>query len=188
MAAPFPADERLEVAADLVVRARIFYDIWRYYEDAETRPAIIGALNQYSEVFRFDTHANFFTFIVYVAGLLEARNDTVNLPALIDEYDRAKLITPQVIADSRAILAQIQPLRSKLIILRSNLFAHRSASDVCGSSWNGRARSGAAIARSHPISRLGQQRVQGKRKPAEAGFGADLRARAIARGRLRFTA
>ena len=117
MAAPFPADERLEVAADLVVRARIFYDIWRYYEDAETRPAIIGALNQYSEVFRFDTHANFFTFIVYVAGLLEARNDTVNLPALIDEYDRAKLITPQVIADSRAILAQIQPLRSKLIIL-----------------------------------------------------------------------
>src|SRR5450631_2712243 len=109
MATHLPIDERLVVASQLVVRARIFHDIWRYYESAETRPGILGAMNQYSEFFRFDTHAHFFSFVVHMAGLLEGRDDTVNLPALIDEYERPQIIAPKVIADARVIIAQIQP-------------------------------------------------------------------------------
>ena len=128
MATRLPIDERLDTAGDLVARARIFYDIWRFYEGAETRPANLGAMNQYSEFFKFDTHAHFLSFIVYIAALLEARGDTINFPALIGEFERTKLIAPEIIAEARTILAQVEPLRLKVIILRSNLFAHRSAS------------------------------------------------------------
>ena len=40
-----PIDERLETAAQLVLRTRIFYDIWRFFEGAETHPVIIDTMN-----------------------------------------------------------------------------------------------------------------------------------------------
>jgi hypothetical protein len=128
MATRLPLDERIELAGQLVGRARIFYDIWRFYEGAETRPAILGTMNQYPDYFRFDTHAHFVTFTVYMASLVEARSDTVNLSALVEECESSHAVAVRTIANAKAIVAQIDPLRPKVIILRSNLFAHRSAS------------------------------------------------------------
>jgi len=46
-------DERIERAAQLVLRTRCFYDIWIYYEGKETRPTIIDTMQRFSEFFRF---------------------------------------------------------------------------------------------------------------------------------------
>jgi hypothetical protein len=120
-----PIDEQLETAGELVVRSRIFYDIWRFFEGEETRPNIIDVMNRYSEFFRFDAHAHFVTFIIQIAALFERRKDTINLPRLSTELQ--EIISAQNKTEVVALLNQVAPLVSKVNILRSNLFAHRSA-------------------------------------------------------------
>lgn len=127
MTTRLPIDERLETAGQLIVRARVFYDIWWFYESAETRPTIIDTMKEYSEFFRFDPHAHFVSFIVHIAALLEKRNDTITLPSLANEMKASGLISTQEAAKADALLGQATPLASKVVILRSNLFAHRSA-------------------------------------------------------------
>jgi hypothetical protein len=127
MSAPLPLDERLEVAAQLIKRARIFYDIWWFYEGADTRPALLDTMDEYSEFFRFDSHAHFVAFVVYLAGLLETRSDTVNLRALLQEAKDSGVVAPDEIAKAEAALSWACGLVPKVAILRNNLFSHRSA-------------------------------------------------------------
>jgi len=126
MATSLPIDERLETAAQLVLRARIFYDIWRFFEGMETRPAIIDTMRLYGAFFRFDPHAHFVAFIVHIAALFENRNDTVNLARLAKEMKEAGLVSAQDTIEVDALLSQAAPLASKAAILRNNRFAHRS--------------------------------------------------------------
>ena len=124
---PLPIDERLETAAQLVLRARIFYDIWWFFEGAESRPAIIDDICSYSEFFGFAPHAHFVSFVVHIAALLEKRNNTINLRRLAKELKESGLISAQDTAEVDRLLDQATPLASKAAILRNNLFAHRSA-------------------------------------------------------------
>src|SRR5258707_14629511 len=124
---PFPIGERLERAGQLVVRSRIFYDICFFFESAEARPVIIEVMRRFNEFFRFDPHAHFVAFVVHTAALFEKRRDTINLPSLLKEMKTANLISAQDAAEVDALLAQAKDVASKVTILRSNLFAHRSA-------------------------------------------------------------
>jgi hypothetical protein len=127
MAKLLPLDERLNVAAQLLTRARIFYDIWWFYEGADTRPKILGTMNVYSEFFRFDTHAHFVSMVISLAGLFETRSDTINFGALINEAETAP--APKAAVDrARELMTGVAGIPSKVAILRSNLFGHRSAS------------------------------------------------------------
>src|SRR5437899_2871704 len=98
-----PIDERLERAAQLVLRSRVFYDIWFYYEGAETRPLIIDTMQQFSEFFRFDPHAHFVAFVVHIAALFDKRRDTISLPSLAREMKAGKLIPAQAAAEVDAL-------------------------------------------------------------------------------------
>jgi len=120
-----PVDQRLETAGNLVVRTRIFYDIWWFFKGEKTRPAIADTMQCYSEFFRFDEHAHFVAFVVHIAALFDKRRDTIKLPRLVKELKG--LISAQDHADVAALLDQATPLVSKVTILRNNLFAHRSA-------------------------------------------------------------
>lgn len=128
MAKRLPADERLATAGQLVARARLLFDIWWLYEGADTRPRIIEAMRQYSEFFRFDSHAHLVAFVVYMAALIDERPDTINLPALAKELETSGLVSTAVTSEVKTLLVQISSMRPKVAILRNNLFAHRSAS------------------------------------------------------------
>lgn len=128
MAMPLSMDERINIAAQLIKRARIFYDVWWFYESVDTRPKILDTMNRYSEFFRFDTHAHFISLVIHLAGLFETRRDTVNFNALIEEAETSSLFPAETIDQAKAVIAKIRDLPSKLAILRSNLFAHRSVS------------------------------------------------------------
>lgn len=123
MAEPLPIDERIETAGHLVVRARIFYDVWWLYEGAETRPQIIDSMNKFPEFFRYDSHAHFVAFVVHIAGLFESREDTINLPMLVSEL----AVSGVSVTEAESLISEAHPFISKVMILRSNLFAHRSA-------------------------------------------------------------
>lgn len=129
MATPFPFDERLETAAQHLIRTRIFYDIWWFFVDTETRPAIEDAMNRYKAFFRLDPHAHFVSFIVHITELLETRRDTINLPNLAKELEDSGRMGTTTAAEVNALLQQADPLASRVRILRDNLFAHRSAYD-----------------------------------------------------------
>jgi hypothetical protein len=121
-----PIDDRVERAAQLVLRSGIFFDIWFYFEGSHTRPAIIDTMREYSEFFRFAPYAHFVAFVVSIAAIFDKRRDTINLRYLASEMARSKLLSTQTQTDVDA-LRQAEPLVSKVAILRHNAFAHRSA-------------------------------------------------------------
>jgi hypothetical protein len=121
-------DDRLKLAGQLVGRARIFFDVWWFYEGDQSRPAILDAMNEYPEFFRYDSHAHFVAFVVHLAGLLETRSDTVNLEALISEATATNALPGTLTGQTEPVLVGLKPLRRAVMILRSNLFAHRSSS------------------------------------------------------------
>jgi hypothetical protein len=125
---PLPVDERLERAAQLVIRSRIFFDLWFYFEEAKARPPTLHVTECFGEFFRFEPHAHFVAFVVHMAGLFERRYGTINLQGLAKEMKRAELIPAKTATEVDKLLEKAAPLVSKVTILRSNLFAHRSAS------------------------------------------------------------
>ena len=112
-------EDRLDRAAQLVVRSRIFFDIWWYFEDADTRPAIIDAMLDYNEFFRFAPHAHFVAFVVHIAALFEKRGDTINLAALSREMKAAQLLSTTAASEIDTFFAQAAPLATRVIILRA---------------------------------------------------------------------
>ncbi len=123
-----PLDERLETAAQLVLRSRSFYDIWLYLKDKgnDTPPAIIDAMQRFSHFFRYDIEAHFVAFVVQIGALFDKDKKTINFPRLAKELKVANLISAKDAAEVDALLSQAEQLASKVTMLRSNLFAHRS--------------------------------------------------------------
>jgi hypothetical protein len=121
-------DERLYRAGQHVVRSRLYFDLWFYFEGAETRPNIIGTMREYNEFFRFTPHAYFVAYVMHIAGMFDNRKDTINLTRLAREMKAAHQIQGQAITEVDALLAQAAPVASKVTVLRHNAFAHRSAS------------------------------------------------------------
>ena len=121
-----PLNDRLKIAGDLVVRAQIFFDCWGYYESAETQPAILETMNDYSEFFRFDSHAHFVSMVMYVGSLYDKRRDTITLGRLAKETAALK---PSKVSNLPLVaLGAAEAKAAKLVLIRHNLFAHRSAS------------------------------------------------------------
>lgn len=127
MASALSLDDRLDTAAQLAKRARIFYDIWWFYEGVDTKPRILDTMKVYSEFSRFDTHAHFVSMVIHLAGLFESRNDTINFGALIKEAE-ADGVPKEAIDKAKGLMTEVAGVPSKVTILRSNLFGHRSAS------------------------------------------------------------
>lgn len=116
MSTKLPLDGRIKTAAQLATRARIFYDIWWFYEGAGTRPRILSTMND-SEFFRFDSHAHFVALIVHLASLL-SRSDSVNFSTLVTEAKASGDFPPEAITEAEAILHEVQELSPKVAILR----------------------------------------------------------------------
>lgn len=121
-----PVEVRLNTAAQLAVRARAFYEIWWTYEGADTRPLYLQSMNQHSEFFRFDSHANFVAMIVHTAMLYDKDDRTVGLSTLLNEI-RERSDDATRIEDARALLEPLLSVAKKVMHLRNNLFAHRNA-------------------------------------------------------------
>lgn len=117
--------EKVDLAGNLAVRARIFFDVWWHYKGAPTRHKYIDTMNEYSAFFRFDIHAHFVALVMYLSQLFETRAGTLNLSRLVN--DAASSTIPSSSVDTaRTALNGAKHLASKVACLRSNLFAHRN--------------------------------------------------------------
>jgi hypothetical protein len=128
MSVTLPIDEQLSRAGQLVVRARIFLDVWWAYNASDSRPILLPPMQHYPEFFRFDEHAHLVSFIVHIAALFENDRRTVNFQRLLKDLRALSPGSCPFLAEAALRLSQIDPLTKKISILRNNLFAHRSAS------------------------------------------------------------
>jgi hypothetical protein len=123
-----PLEERLYRACQHVVRARLFLDLWFYFEEKTTRDGIIETMREYNEFFRFTPHAYFVSYVVHIAAMFDRNRDTISLTRLAKEMKAARLIQGQEAAEVDALLDEAAPIAAKVTILRHRAFAHRSAS------------------------------------------------------------
>jgi AbiU2 len=123
-----PLEERLYRAGQHVVRARLFLDLWFYFEEKTTRDEIIETMREYNEFFLFTPHAYLLSYVIHIAAMFDRTRDTISLPRLAKEMKAAGLIQGQEAAEVDALLDKAAPIAAKVTILRHHAFAHRSAS------------------------------------------------------------
>jgi hypothetical protein len=124
---PLPIGIRVDRAVQLVLRSRIFFDIWFYFEAKQTRLVMLDTMREYNEFFRFMPHAHQVAFIVTIAALFDKRADTISLPHLVREMTRNGQLSRGALIEVNGLLARAKPLEAKVSILRHKAFAHRSA-------------------------------------------------------------
>jgi hypothetical protein len=124
---PLPLNQRLDRIGQHIVRARLFLDLWFYFEERDSRRKIIETMREYNEFFRFTPHAYFVAYVIYMAGVFDKRSDTISLPPLVREVKAAGQLIGQDAAAVDALLVEAKPVADKVLILRHKAFAHRSA-------------------------------------------------------------
>lgn len=123
-----PLNQRLDRLGQQIVRAMLFYDLWFYFEENNSRRKIIKTMRDYGEYFRFAPHAYFVSYVIYIAGAFEKRRDTINLNSLIDEVRKAGKLQGPADAKVASLMAAAKPFADKVTILRHNAIAHRTDS------------------------------------------------------------
>jgi len=124
---PLPLNERLDRIGQHIVRARLFLDLWYYFEERDSRRKIIETMQKYGEFFRFTPHAYLITYVIYITGVFDKRRGTISFGPLIREVKAAGHLKAQNAAVAAKLLAQAKPIADKVAILRHKAFAHRSA-------------------------------------------------------------
>ena len=124
---PLPLNERLDRIGQHIVRGRLFFDLWFYFEELEFRGKILETMQEYSEFFRFTPHAYFVTCVIYMAGVFDKRKDTISLAPLIREVKAVGCLKGNDAATVDTLLSEAKPIADRVAILRHKAFAHRSA-------------------------------------------------------------
>lgn len=122
-----PLKARIDLVAKHVIRARLFLDLWFYFEEDRSRREIFETMEEYGEFFRFASHAYLVTYVVYVAGVFETRRDTISFDTLIREMKATGQLVGQGEAVS-SLLSSAKPIAKKVAILRNKAVAHRTIS------------------------------------------------------------
>jgi hypothetical protein len=127
MKKPLPLKDRLDRVAQHVIRAKLFLELWFYFESEDTRPQIIETMRDYNEFFRFAPHAYLVAYIIYIAGAFDTRRGTISLAHLVPEMKAAGHLREQEEAKVDALMAEAEPIANKVRTLRHRAFAHKDA-------------------------------------------------------------
>jgi hypothetical protein len=106
-------ETKLDTLVQLVLRTRFFFDLWWVYEGAPTRPKYLDAMNQYSEFFRFDTHAQQVAYTIYLCQLFEGKPKTLNITGVLRDA-KARGLPQSNIAVVEQLLQEAKPIVRKL--------------------------------------------------------------------------
>ncbi|MEP6786554.1 MAG: HigA family addiction module antitoxin [Sphingomonadales bacterium] len=120
------SQQQLEIAGALIVRSRVFFDAWFLSAGVEGRAEFRPFWDEMWSFWRFNEHALLFSYIVHMAGIFEARKDTINLHQ-IWQLHRDHPCIENVRASVDKLFAEALEPSKGITILRSTVVAHRSA-------------------------------------------------------------
>jgi hypothetical protein len=147
-----PLNQRLDRIGQHVVRARLFLDLWFYFEERDSRRKIIETMREYNEFFRFTPHAYLVAYVIYMAGVFDKRRGTISLPHLAREMKTSGHLKGQGAAKVDALLAQAKRVADKVTILRHEALptgVRTSLTTTC-SRWRRSSRTSFATSRTWP--------------------------------------
>jgi hypothetical protein len=121
-----PLNQRLNRLGQQIVRAGLYYDLWYYFEEHNSRQKIITTMRDYNEFFRLSPHAYLVSYVIYIDGAFEKRTDTINLNSLTDEVRRIGSLRTTTDAELVSLMNKAKPIARKVAILRNNAIAHRT--------------------------------------------------------------
>ena len=112
---PLPLDERLYRAGQHVVRAKLFLDLWFFFEEKTTRAKIINTMREYNEFFHSAPHTYLLSIHRPHRGdvWFDRTRNTISLTRLAKEMKAARLIQGQEAAEPDALLAEAAPIAGK---------------------------------------------------------------------------
>lgn len=119
--------QRLDRLGQHIVRARLFLDLYLYFEEHHSRQVIVETMREYNEFFRFTPHAYLVSFGIYIAGVFEKRRDTINFGAIIRDMTAAGDIQGSHKSTIEMLMTKAKSSADKATILRHNAFAHRTS-------------------------------------------------------------
>lgn len=122
-----PLEERLDRIAQHIIRARLFLELWFYFESEDTRPHIIETMRDYNEFFRFTPHAYFVTYVIYMHGVFDRQAGTISFKHIVPEMAATGFLKGDDGAKVDALMAEAKPAAEKLSILRHRAIAHKTA-------------------------------------------------------------
>ena len=116
----------LKVLSTQAQIARYSFDIWWAMEGRPTRPRYSDAMNRYLSFFRYTIEAHLAYCVITLARFYDKQANTLRLTWLVERAPEAEL-KADVIATARARIELGLPLAGKVNVLRSSVYAHRSA-------------------------------------------------------------
>ena len=127
------ASERMSDVASYISELRhtvtvagLNYEIWWVYKGSDTRPSYLQTMNRYTPFFNTSLHAHFVATLVALYRLYETRNDTFNVPKLLDRVRSERLFQASDFKRIQDLHDRAIPLWKKVAILRNKAFGHRS--------------------------------------------------------------
>jgi hypothetical protein len=120
-------DRPLDRIAQHIIRAKLFLDLWAYFEEYESRQHIIETMWDYNEFFRFTPHACLVSYFIYIAGAFDKTANTISFVHLIPEMRAAAHLVGEREAAVDALTQAAAPIIKKVRILRHKAIAHRDA-------------------------------------------------------------
>lgn len=118
-------DSRLSRAVDLSLRARIHLDLFIATKLDVNASRHKKALLEYNDYFRFSRIANEWTFFVRINNLFTRKQDTNNLPMLLEELEYNSQIEPEIAKDIRQRLDLLNRTRKSVKHIRDKAIAHQ---------------------------------------------------------------
>jgi hypothetical protein len=117
---------KLSTLVQIALRSRYSFDIWWAMSSAETRPKYVDTMNKYVDFFRFDSLAHKISFTLHLSQLYEVNKKTLNLGSAIKACEVAG-VDQSAVQAARLAFAAADATKKKVGIVRSNVFAHRTA-------------------------------------------------------------
>ena len=118
-------NDRISRSAELAIRARIHLGYFIFLKSQENLDEFGDVIGDYWDFFRFGRLAHEWAFYVRITNLLTRKNDTDNLPELLDELEQDKVISPELLANARSRLEHINPIRKAIKKIRDKAVAHQ---------------------------------------------------------------
>ena len=118
-------NRQLEIVTQQIIRARIYFDLWWFYKSANTRPKIIDTMDEFSDFFRFDEHAQFVSMIIHCGAVWDRTKGSVGLMSLA-----SRILDQKRCPSDKALFDEITNYQSEaagLVTIRKEAIAHRSA-------------------------------------------------------------
>lgn len=102
------------------------YDVWWAFKSKENRERYTDTMNRYVSFFTTGINAHFVALLIPLYRLYENKDDTYNIPNLLDYLRQDGRLPLDVIVKLDGLKARAAPLWKKVKILRNRAFGHRS--------------------------------------------------------------